>query len=106
MVKRSWISGGMKMPGKGPSTKEMAQLINNVMGHNVLTEQQLKQILQGAKRVHERGGMPAVLDYLMKVTQVDVDRGELEQFADNIQKNPQMGMDILQGKRKTPRKKR
>lgn len=94
------------MPGKGPSTKEMVQMINNVMGHNVLTEQQLKQILQGAKRAHERGGMPAVLEYLMKVTQVDMDRGELEQFADTIQKNPQLGMDILHGKRKAPGKRK
>ncbi|PTX55178.1 hypothetical protein C8P63_12158 [Melghirimyces profundicolus] len=94
------------MANKGPSSKEMAQLINNVLGHNVLTEKQLNQILAGARRAHERGGMPAVLDYLMKVTQADVEKGELEHFADNVRKNPQMGMDILHGKRKAPKKRK
>ncbi|SMO59748.1 hypothetical protein [Melghirimyces algeriensis] len=94
------------MAGKGPSTKEITQLINNVMGHNVLTEQQLNQIMKGAKRAHERGGMPAVLDYLMKVTQADVEKKEVEQFADTIQQNPKMGMDILYGKKKAPGKRK
>jgi hypothetical protein len=88
------------MAGKGPSVKEMTQLINSVMGQNVLTEQQLNQILQGAKKANERGGMPAVLDYLMKVTQADVEKEEISRFADIVQQNPQMGMDILNGKKK------
>lgn len=87
------------MPGKGPSAKDMTQMINSVMGSNVLTEQQLNQILAGAKRAHERGGMSAVLDYLMKVTQADVDKGELNKFANSIQRNPKLGMDMLQGKK-------
>ncbi|MFC4077037.1 hypothetical protein [Salinithrix halophila] len=94
------------MAGKGPSTKEMTQLINNILGHNVLTEKQLNQILEGAKRANERGGMSAVLQYLMKVTQADVDAKELENFADSVKKNPQMGMDMLQGKKNVPKGKR
>ena len=43
--------------------------------------------------------MGAVLDYLMRVTQADVSKQELKQFADSIRSNPKVGMDILQGKR-------
>lgn len=74
-------------------------MINSVLGQSVLTEQQLNQILQGAKKAHQQGGMNAVLDYLMKVTHADVGKQELKQFADSVQSNPKMGMDILQGRR-------
>jgi hypothetical protein len=50
--------------------------------------------------------MDAVLQYLMKVTQADVDFGELKRFANQVQKNPQKGLDILQGKSSLPRTKR
>lgn len=92
------ISG---MTNMGPSVKELTQMINSVLGQNVLTEQQLNHILQGAKRAHQQGGMSAVLDYLMRVTQADVGKQELKQFADSVRANPKMGMDILQG-RKSP----
>ncbi|OYD09018.1 hypothetical protein [Paludifilum halophilum] len=95
------------MAGKGLSTKEMTQLINNVLGQRVLSEQQLNQILSGATKANERGGMGAVLEYLMKVTQADVGKQELKDFADSVQRNPQMGMDMLQGKKPVqPRGKR
>lgn len=87
------------MTNRGPSVKELTQMINSVLGQSVLTEQQLNQILQGAKKAHQQGGMNAVLDYLMKVTHADVGKDELKQFADSIRSNPKMGMDILQGKR-------
>lgn len=94
------------MAGNSPSTREMVQLINNVLGQHVLSEQQLNQIMKGAKKAHERGGMASVLEYLMKVTQADVEKGEVEQFAKSVQKDPQKGMDILQGKRKAPRNRK
>ncbi|RAL25634.1 hypothetical protein [Thermoflavimicrobium daqui] len=87
------------MPKQGPSMKELAQMINNIMGQQVLTEHQLSQIMQGAKKAHDTGGMNAVLEYLMRVTQADVDRNELRQFADSISKNPQKGLDILHGRK-------
>ncbi|SFS44626.1 hypothetical protein SAMN05444972_102187 [Marininema halotolerans] len=93
------------MVGKGPNHKEMTQLINTMMGQNVLTEKQLGQILEGARRANERGGMSSVLDYLMKVTQADVDKDELTEFADSVRTNPQVGMDLLNGKRGIPKNK-
>lgn len=87
------------MTNRGPSVKELTQMINSVLGQSVLTEQQMNNILQGAKKAHQQGGMSAVLDYLMKVTHADVGKDELKQFADSIRSNPKMGMDILQGKR-------
>lgn len=93
------------MTGKGPSMRDLAHMINAIMGKSVLSESKMEQIMQGAKRAHDRGGMDAVLEYLMKVTQADVDFGELKKFANQVQKNPQKGLDILQGKRSIPRKK-
>jgi pantothenate synthetase len=93
---------GLDMAGNAPSMKELTQMINSILGQQVLSEQQLKGILEGARRAGERGGMSAVLDYLLNVTQADVDKKELQQFADSVRTNPQMGMDMLQGKRKRP----
>jgi hypothetical protein len=90
----------------GPSFKELTNMINSIMGQNVLTEKQLEKIMEGAKKASERGGMSAVLDYLMKVTQADVDRNELTEFADQIRENPSLGMDILKGKKKIDPKKK
>jgi hypothetical protein len=94
------MEGRPIMSRNKPSVKELTQMINGVMGQQVLSEQQLEQILQGAKRANARGGMGAVLDYLMKVAQVDMSKQDLEQFADHIKNNPKMGMDILKGNRK------
>lgn len=91
-----------------PTMKDLTQMINNIMGHKVLSEQQLTKIMEGAQKALQRGGMPAVIQYLMKVTQADVDAEELTKFAENVKNNPQMGMDILQGKRsiRPPKKKK
>lgn len=91
---------------EGPSMKQLADMINSIMGQRVLSEQQMEQIMAGAKRANERGGMPAVLEYLMKVTRADVDMKDLKQFADQIRSDPQEGMDILKGKKGLPTKKR
>lgn len=80
--------------------KQLADMINGIIGRNVLTEQQLHQIMLGAQKANQEGGMSAVLDYLLKVTQADIDKRDLKRFADQIQANPQMGMDILSGRRK------
>lgn len=87
--------------------KRLTDLINSFMGGKVLNEQQLNVILNGAKTAYSRGGMPAVIEYLIKVTKTDVDKNELTQFAENIRNNPQIGKEILEGKRKiTARKKK
>lgn len=86
--------------------KQLTEMINNVMGQRVLSEQQLAHIMNGAKKAHERGGMPAVIQYLMKVTQADVNPNELLKFADQVKENPQYGMDILKGKKRLPKRKK
>ncbi|SFX44317.1 hypothetical protein SAMN04487866_10815 [Thermoactinomyces sp. DSM 45891] len=92
---------------QGPTMQSLVKMINNIMGHNVLSEQQLNKILEGAKKIYDKGGMPAVIQYLMKVTQADVDAQELTQFAENVKNNPQIGMDILEGKKSIrPQKKK
>jgi hypothetical protein len=90
---------------QGITIKELTQMINSIMGGRVLTEEQLERILHGARQAHDKGGMNAVLDYLMKVTQADVDFDQLKQFAKNVQTDPNLGMDILKGKKKIPRKR-
>jgi hypothetical protein len=82
-----------------PTLKQLTQMINTIMGQRVLSEEQLGQIMAGAKKSFDRGGMPDVIEYLMKVTQADVDKQELTQFAESIRNNPQLGKDILEGKK-------
>jgi hypothetical protein len=94
------------LAGNGITIKDLVQMINSVMGQRVLSEQQMEQILEGAKRAHNKGGMNAVLEYLMKVTRADVDFKELKEFADSVRADPSLGMDIIQGKRRIPRKKK
>ena len=86
--------------------KQLADMINGIIGRNVLTEHQLQQIMNGAQKANQQGGMNAVLDYLLKVTQANVDKKELKRFADQIQANPQLGMEILKGKQQPHLKKR
>jgi hypothetical protein len=94
------------MSENGLNIKELTQMINQIMGGRVLTEAQLEQIMRGARKAHEQGGMPAVLQYLMHVTQADVDYRELKQFADQVKSDPGLGMDYLKGKKKIQRKKK
>lgn len=82
--------------------KQLTQMINGVMGQNVLTEEHLKKIMDGAVKAKEHGGMGSVLEYLMKVTQADIDSQDLAKFANQVQANPQMGLDILKGQKKAP----
>jgi hypothetical protein len=42
----------------------------------------------------------------MKVTQADVDYNDLKQFADTVKSDPNLGKDILQGKKRISRKKK
>lgn len=93
------------MSEQGLTMKQLAEMINGVMGRNVLNEHQLNQIMEGARRANDRGGMSAVLDYLMKVTQANVDKRELQNFANEVKANPQMGMDILKGIKRPKRKR-
>ncbi|MXQ53757.1 hypothetical protein [Shimazuella alba] len=82
-----------------PNLGQLTNMINTVMGQKVLSEQQLGQIMNGAKRAFDKGGMPMVVEYLMRVTQADVDVEEVTQFAETIRANPQLGRDILEGKK-------
>jgi hypothetical protein len=82
-----------------PNLGQLTNMINAVMGQKVLNEEQLGQIMAGAKRAFDRGGMPLVVEYLMKVTQADVDKEEVTQFAETIRSNPQLGKDILEGRK-------
>jgi len=91
---------------QGISMKQLTNMINGMIGQKVLTEQQLQQIMLGAQKANQEGGMSAVLDYLLKVTQADVDKRELKRFADQVKANPQLGMDILKGRQKPNLKRR
>ena len=62
--------------------------------------------MEGTKKEYDKGGMGAVIDYLMKVTQVeDVDKEELLKFAESIKDNPAKGFDILKNAAKNKDKK-
>jgi len=65
------------------------------MGRSVITEEQLSKIIGEARRAHERGGMEAVFDYLLRVTQADVDRDSLRGFAEQVRRDPQKGVSMV-----------
>lgn len=94
------------MEEKQVNVEQLTQMINAVMGKEVLTAEKLRKILNGAVKAREHGGMDAVWEYLLKVTQADVDPQEIQQFANQVQSNPQLGMEILSGNKRAPLVKR
>lgn len=75
--------------------REVASWVNSIMGRSVITEEQLSKIIGEARRAHERGGMEAVFDYLLRVTQADVDRDSLRGFAEQVRRDPQKGVSMV-----------
>lgn len=73
--------------GQSPSTKQLAQWINQVMGQNVMSPSKLDHILKNAKQAHDKGGINGMLDYLQHVTQAPVSKRELRQFGRSVKES-------------------
>lgn len=64
--------------------KQMSQLINEVMGENVMSPNKLNKILHGAKKAHDKHGMDGMLKYLRHITKAPASMQELREFAQSV----------------------
>jgi len=68
------------MTGTGPSKKEFADLINQMMGRNVMNARLLEQILSDAKNSYYNRGLDGFLEYIRRLTQAPLSNEELKQM--------------------------
>lgn len=80
-----------------PSTKQLSQWINQVMGQDVMSEAKLDTILRNAKKAHDRNGINGMLDYLQHITKAPVSKQELRQFGRSVKKSgdPKRAMNSM-----------
>lgn len=80
-----------------PSTKQLAQMINQVLGQNVMSPSKLENILRHAKKAHDRNGLDGMLEYLQHVTKAPVSKQELRQFGRSVKQSgdPEQAMKSL-----------
>ena len=88
------------MSGK-PSKKDFANLINSVLGQNVMTEQKLEQILQEAKKANATKGPEGLFDYLRELTNAPVNNEQVRSIADMVRKSggPDQALKTLKEKK-------
>lgn len=84
------------MSGK-PSKKDFANLINSVLGQDVMTEQKLDRILQEAKKAHDTKGSDGLFDYLRRLTNAPVDNDQIRGIADVVKHSggPERALESL-----------
>lgn len=89
------------MANKKPTKKDFADLINTVMGQEVMNEEQLSNFLDSAKKVKDTRGTEGLLDYIQQVTNAPASKDQLKNLANNIQKNgsPSAALDFLKGEK-------
>lgn len=73
------------MSGK-PTKKDFANLINSVLGEDVMTEQKLDRILREAKQANDSQGSDGLFDYLRELTNAPVSNDQIRNIA-NMVKN-------------------
>lgn len=74
------------MSGK-PSKKDFANLINSVLGQNVMTEKKLERILQEAKHANDTKGAEGLFNYLRELTNAPVSNDQVRSIADMVKKS-------------------
>lgn len=84
------------MSGK-PSKKDFANLINSVLGQDVMTEQKLDHILQEAKKTNATKGPEGLFDYLRELTNAPVNNDQIRGIADMVKKSggPEQALKAL-----------
>lgn len=72
------------MSQSGPSKKEFADLINHVLGRNVMNEKVMDRLLQEAKENYQRRGMDGIFDLVRQMTQAPFSNQEMKTMMDTI----------------------
>lgn len=71
------------MSGK-PTKKDFANLINSVLGQDVMTEQKLDRILREAKHANDTQGPDGLFNYLRELTKAPVSNDQIRSIADMV----------------------
>lgn len=72
------------MTAAGPSKKDFADLINGLVGQNVLNGKMLDGILQKAKESYNRQGLDGFFEYIRQLTGAPLDNKELKELMDTV----------------------
>ncbi|MDR6225251.1 hypothetical protein [Desmospora profundinema] len=92
------------MAESGPSKKEFADLINQVLGRNVMNEQVMDRLLQNARESYQRQGIDGIFDLVRQVTQAPFSNKEMKTMMDTIldSSSPGQALDRLGGQEWIP----
>lgn len=71
-----------------PSKKDFADLINQITGEPIMTEQKLDRILNGAKKSYQANGMDGFFEYMRKLVQAPVSNEWMKKTISRM-KNPE-----------------
>jgi len=84
-----------------PSKKDFVDLINTVMGKEVMNEDQLSRFLDEAKKVKDTQGTEGLLEYVQKVTNAPTSKDQLKNLANTIQSTESVGsaLDFLKNEK-------
>lgn len=87
------------MSQSGPSKKDFADLINQVLGRNVMNEQVMDCLLQEARASYQKQGMDGIFELVRRITQAPVDNKEMKAMMDTIlsSSSPGQALDRLSG---------
>lgn len=80
-----------------PSKKDFADLINQVIGENVMNERKMDQLLQQAKENYRSHGVEGLFDYMRKVTGAPLSSDQMKQLMDSMisSRGPEEALDRL-----------
>lgn len=89
------------MSQRKPTQKDFVDLINSVMGKNVMTEDQLMKFLHDAKHVKDNRGTEGLLEYVQRVTNAPASQSQLKKLADKIKETGNVGsaLDYLKSEK-------
>ncbi|MFV9511317.1 hypothetical protein [Tepidibacillus sp. LV47] len=89
------------MADQRPTKKDFVDLINSVMGREVMNEDQLSRFLEEAKKVKETKGTEGLLEYVQRVTNAPTSKDQLRRMAEEIQKTGSVGsaLDFLKNEK-------
>ena len=73
------------MTNQKPTKKDFVDLINTVMGREVMNEDQLTQFLNEAKKIKDTRGTEGFVEYVQRVTNAPASTDQLQRLAKQIQ---------------------
>ncbi|PTX58278.1 hypothetical protein C8P63_11725 [Melghirimyces profundicolus] len=72
------------MTATGPSKKDFADLVNQMVGQNVVNDKMMDDILKNAKNSYNRNGLDGFFEYIRRLTGAPLSNQELKQLMDLV----------------------